>query len=63
MPKRKPYILSPTARKALSEGGRKGGKIGGPKSPTNFKNNRELAQSAGRKGGKISRNKPVDNPA
>lgn len=35
--------------------GRKGGEVGGKLSPTNFKNNPELAAKAGRAGGKKSR--------
>lgn len=31
------------------ENAAKGGRIGGPKSPTNFKNNKDLASAAGRK--------------
>lgn len=39
------------------EAARKGGEIGGKLSPSNFKNNSELAAKAGRKGGQISRRK------
>lgn len=41
------------------EAGRKGGSIAGKKSPTNFKNNPELAAKAGARGGKVSKRKPV----
>lgn len=40
---------------------RKGGKAGGSVSPSNFKNNPELAAKAGSKGGRISRRKKVLN--
>lgn len=36
--------------KKLRENAAKGGRIGGPKSPTNFKNNPALASAAGKKG-------------
>lgn len=41
------------------EAARKGGSVGGQKSPTNFKNNPELAAKAGAKGGKVSKRKPI----
>jgi len=43
------------------EAASKGGKTGGKVSPTNFKNNPELAAKAGSKGGKKSRRKKVSN--
>lgn len=39
------------------EAARKGGLAAGKVSPTNFKNNPELASKAGKKGGRISRRK------
>lgn len=39
----------------------KGGKAGGKVSPSNFKNNPELAAKAGSKGGRMSRRKKVSN--
>jgi general stress protein YciG len=41
------------------EAARKGGQAAGKTSPTNFKNNPELASKAGKVGGKISRRKKV----
>lgn len=43
------------------EAARKGGSVGGSKSPSNFKNNPELASKAGKVGGRISRRKKVQN--
>lgn len=44
------------------EAARKGGSVGGSKSPSNFKNNPELASKAGKAGSRISRRrKVVDN--
>lgn len=40
---------------------RKGGKAGGSVSPSNFKNNPELASKAGKAGGRKSRRKKVSN--
>ena len=37
----------------------KGGRIGGPKSPSNFKNNPELAKKAGAKGGQARAGKKL----
>ena len=45
----------PRTKAAASKGGVAGGKV----SPTNFKNNPELAKLAGSKGGKISKRKPT----
>lgn len=45
----------PRTKAAASKGGVAGGKV----SPTNFKNNPELAKLAGSKGGKVSKRKPT----